>query len=43
MAFGFLSFFAFLEVLQKHIVLGQKNCFCCPSENMPVTKASYKA
>lgn len=31
MAFGFLS----LEVLQKHITLGQENCFCCPCENMP--------
>lgn len=31
MAFGFLC----LEVLQKHITLGQESCFCCPCENMP--------
>lgn len=35
MALGFLSFFGSFEVLQKHIILGQENCFCCPSENMP--------
>lgn len=29
--FGFLC----LEVLQKHITLGQENCFRCPCENMP--------